>query len=409
MGKNKKTDIMKKIINLVLVTLILSSCSENVNKTTNKYLSKVLKNLNKIESVSYLSKGESWQPGDTAAAFIFQRYVEAYNNPSDTTIGSSWVVLNEKDKTHLEFAYDGKMRTLIYDDEKRMVIDSFKVRKLPFRPVSPPFYNYTKSILKYALATKDSIVIERKNLDDAVYLKLTIYEDRQVEFFGKAHFIPKSPYNLGDPTSRYELWIDKSTNLPYRIRREMSHDISVTSVSNPEFNKIKIENFTASDYFPKDYEISQYGESNKRLNPNKLLGKKAPNWLLTDSDGKEFSLSDLKSKVVLIQFTSVSCGPCKASIPFLKKLPSKYKEENFDFVAIECTSRNSNVLKNYMIRNNFDYRFLLSTKEVIKDYSIKSFPVFFILDENYVIKNVITGYGIETTDKQIFEAINELI
>ena len=61
-----------------------------------------------------------------------------------------------------------------------------------------------------------------------------------------------------------------------------------------------------------------------------------------------------------------------------------------------------------MNRNHFDYKFLLSTDEVRKDYSISSFPVFFILDENHVIKKVINGYGKGTTDEEIRKIINEL-
>lgn len=399
---------MKNSIFLILAMVILSSCLENESITTKTYLSEVLTELNKIESATYHSTKEKWNPGDTLATAIYHNYVKEYNNPSDTTIGASWVVLKEKDRI-IRWAYDGHMSASVYHDDKRIRIDSFKIRKLPFRPVSPAFYNYTKNIVQYALESKDSIVLERENLADAIYIKLTIYEDRKVEFFGKAHYTPKSPYSFGDPTSRYQLWIDKSSNLPYKVRREMSHDISVQTISNPEFNTLKIENFKVSDYFPKDYKIRQYGESRKKADPNKLLGNKAADWQLTNADGKLIGLNDFKSKVMMIQFTSVSCGPCRASIPFLKQLASEYKKEDFDFVAIESTSKNTNVLKSYMGRNDFNYTFLLSTKKVVKDYSIKAFPVFFFLDEDRVIKKVINGYGKGISDKMIRKTIDELL
>ena len=398
--------IRKSIIALTLTIFLFNACTENYNST--EYLNKVLKNLEKIESATYILYGESWNHGDTAYSFAFTNYVESYRNLEDTTIGASWAKFDTKDKAKLSFAYDGKMRILIYDDLKRLVIDSFKVRKLPYRPASPPFYNYTESIIRYILENNDSTSVEQKDMGAEIYLKLTIYEDRQVEFFGKAHYTPKNPYTF-DPTSIYELWINKQTNLPYRVRREMSHDIYVRSVSDSEFNKLNIEKFVASDYFPKDYEVRQYGQIEKKRQPNALIGKKAPNWTLLTADKQNLSLTDLKSKVLMLQFTSVSCGPCKASIPFLKELPSNYKKEDFDFVAIESTSRNTNVLKNYMNRNDFEYKFLLSKKEVLQRYSINSFPVFFILDENRVIKNVINGYGKGTTDKEVKNLINKLI
>jgi len=398
---------MKKIIiALSLVILGLSSCTEKYTSTD--YLKKVVKEMSKIESATYWVEKEAWQPGDTAFAFIRKQYIESYRNSSDTTIGSSWAIFETEDKNHLEFAYDGKIRTLIYDDVKGMVIDSFKVRKSPFRPVTPPFFNYTENIVKYILENNDSTSLEQTDLGEEVYLKLTIYEDRQVEFFGKAHYIPKNPYTF-DPTSIYELWIDKKSNLPRKVRREMSHDISIRSVSDYEFNKQSLEDFVASDYFPKDYEIRQYGQKGKKRKPNELIGKKAPDWTLQADDKQNVSLSDLKSKVLMIQFTSVSCGPCKASIPFLKELSTEYEKADFDFVAIESTSKNTNVLKSYINRNDFNYKFLLSTKDVLKKYSITSFPIFFILDENRNIRNVINGYGEGKTDKEIRTLINEMI
>ena len=99
------------------------------------------------------------------------------------------MVFDTEEKTHFEFAYDGKVRCLTYDEEKRIVIDSFKVKKLPFRPVSAPFFNYTESIIRYIVENNDSTSIEQKDLGEEIYLKLTIHEDRQVEFFGEAHFM----------------------------------------------------------------------------------------------------------------------------------------------------------------------------------------------------------------------------
>lgn len=396
----------KIIIALSLIVFVFSSCVENY--TSKDYLKQVVEKMEKIESATFWIQTELWNPGDTAATYVVNQYVESYRNPSDSTIGSSWAIFETDDKTHLDFAYDGKMRTLIYDDVKGIVIDSFKLRELPFRPVSPPFFNYTENIIKYILNNNDSTLLVQKDLGDEVYLKLTIYEDRQVEFFGKAHYIPKNPYTF-DPTSIYELWIDKKSNLPKKVRREMSHNISVSTVSNYEFNKLSLEDFVASEYFPKDYKMRQYGQKGIERQPNELIGKKAPDWTLQTADKQEISLSDMKSKVLMIQFTSVSCGPCKASIPFLKELSKEYTNTDFDFVAIECTSNNTNVLKNYMNRNDFDYKFLLSTKDVLKKYSITSFPVFFILDENRDVKKVINGYGNEETDKEIRTIVNEMI
>ena len=63
-----------------------------------------------------------------------------------------------------------------------------------------------------------------------------------------------------------------------------------------------------------DFTIAAYRIRNKTEKTNDLIGKKAPDWALQNAGDNSISLKDLKSKVMMIQFTSVSCGPCRASI-----------------------------------------------------------------------------------------------
>lgn len=395
------------VIVIAMIALLLNACKEDYSSVS--YLQDVLSNVEAIESASYKLTGENWYPGDTTPLGIRSTLVKEYDNPSDKTIGAKFVQLNYSDTTITEFCYDGEMRALINNDENFIVLDSFRLIPRPFRALTPPFFNYAKSILRYALTTNDSVSLVINDQKDAVYMKMTIFEAHQVEFFGKAYYMPITPYTFDDNTSQYELWISKSDNLPYKIRRAMSHNISVTICEDYILNESDIKDFHASDYFAEGYQIQSYSARGSKKQPSMLIGRKAPTWSLQTADKTILSLDDLKSKVAMIQFTSVSCGPCKASIPFLKSLPEKYSKSDFDFVAVECASSNTNNLKHYMQQNDFEYEFLLSNKEVLKSYSISSYPVFFILDENRIISDVLFGYGKESTDEKITNIIDEMI
>ena len=399
--------LKRQIYGLAMLMLLLASCGRDY--TSKEYLNTVLGNLRQIETASYYEFGESWSPGDTAASFVFWRFYREYRNPPDTAIGSSFVVLDSLTGTKASYCYDGQMVATFYDEEKGILIDSFKVRQLPFRPVGAPFYNYVTSIISYALTTGDSITLELKEQEKDVFVRLTINEEQQVEFFGKAIHMPLSPYTYGENTSIYELWIDKATDLPYKVRREMSHDISVSTSLDPEFNKLDINDFRAADFFPPDYEIRQYGYKRTDEEKSSLLNGKAPEWTLQSADNQTVSLAGLTSGVVLLQFTSVSCGPCRASIPFLKEINGEYGKDDFALVAIECTSKNMNALRNYMSRNQFDYTFLQADKEVLDNYSIGSYPVFFILDQKRIIREIIKGYSEVATDERIRFTVNKLL
>ncbi|MBN2395003.1 MAG: TlpA family protein disulfide reductase [Candidatus Atribacteria bacterium] len=400
----KKTPLfIRHAFFFALSIVLIQSCAVDVNDKD--YLQNVLENIHEIESANYLSIRTAYAPFDTLPYSVQQNYVKEYKNDLDTFVRASFVNLNKIDSTKMDYCYDGNIRARVHWDERTMEIDS--LRKNPFSSgiVRAPFFEHAKRILEYTLSTKDSMSIEVKNSGDTIQYTFTIY-DTIVEFgFQKLWYQPPFFGPLKGSYSRYDIFINKKTNLPFRIIRDQPHDKTIELCKLIDINKEKLSDFVASEYFP-DFPLRS--TKNRKVANTDLIGKQAPDWILNDADGKSTALKDLQSKVVLVEFTSVSCGPCKAAIPFLKKLVTEYNKEDFDFVSIEAFAKNSNVLKGYQQRNDFNYKFLMSTKEVSNSYYIKSIPVFFLLDENRIIRKVINGYA-TSVDDEIRDTINELI
>ena len=391
---------MLSILVLLMSLILIKGCKVDLNK--DDYLRKVLNKLDQIESANYLSTLSVSAPNDTLKFITRYRYYKEYVNPTDTFIGSNFACFDQIDTSKMNWFYDGTAITYLDWADKRMIIDNFQNNTLPFRPVGPPFFNYTKSIIKYALETKDSISTSLKDFGDSIQFSLIIH-DKAVEFFGKAFYMDLA-YYLG--TSRYDIWINKSDNQPYQYRRTTSANTSWETCKNVRYNNNINEDF-ASKYIP--YEFTTATRVNQKSTKNNLVGKVAPDWILKDSNNNSISLMELKSKVLMIQFTGIGCGPCHASIPFLKQLIAEYKDEDFEFVSIESWSKNLDGIKRYQNTNDLNYKFLLSTEEITKRYQVIGVPVFFILDKNRVIRKIISGYGKDSTDKEIRAGINELL
>jgi cytochrome c biogenesis protein CcmG/thiol:disulfide interchange protein DsbE len=60
----------------------------------------------------------------------------------------------------------------------------------------------------------------------------------------------------------------------------------------------------------------------------------APNFTLTTLDGKEFTLSEHRGKVVVINFWASWCGPCRNEAPAFESLWQRYKDEDVVFLGI---------------------------------------------------------------------------
>ena len=394
-----------KIITLSLLLSVGVSCK--ANNCTTEFLKRVLSNLEQIKSATYTSIKEAWQQGDTIATRISCYFVREYNNPADTTIGASVIHFDCECSTKFLWGYDGNIAVSV--SEGIISVNDFTTRALPFRPVSPPFFNYTTSIIRYVLTTQDNISVDLQEFDDYYFFRLVINEDRQIEFFGRAYRMAENPFIFGETTSIYELWICKSNYLPYRVRREMFHSISVEAVSNVELNTLSIADFDIRNYFPVDYEINIRGENRLPRNESALIGQKAPSWTLYDKNGRSVPLSKLKGKVSLIQFTGIGCTPCTASIPLMNELREKFSEDDFGLVAIETWVRRQEALQNYARRHRINYILLSGTDEIAKKYGVGlAAPIFFILDRDQIVRKVISGYNRERTRTEIIETLNEL-
>ncbi len=396
---------------LLILSFLVSVTAAGQKSLDKEYLRKVVGNLQKIESATYNELTESWQPGDTVASFIRTNYVQEYDNPADTTIGACYATFEVANGTQFVYGYNGHLKASVYEEHKGVLLDDFTTRVLPFRLVGPPFFNYTRNILQYALTTTDNTELVLNDEGDHYFFRLTINESRQVEFFGKAYYIPESPY-CWDPTSVYELWISKRDDLPYKFRREMSHDVSVHTCVDVTFNTLSLKDFDLYAYFPEGYEIRKRWETEKAPASTKpaMEGEQAPLWTLNDTDGTPVSLANQKSKVLLLNFTGIGCGPCAAAIPFLKTLKERFPADSFDLISIESWSGNPRTIKFYSDKNKLNYRMLNATKEVVEQYKTgNAAPFFMILDEQRVIRKVIQGYSEGRTDEEIIKAIQGLL
>ena len=116
-----------------------------------------------------------------------------------------------------------------------------------------------------------------------------------------------------------------------------------------------------------------------------LIGKRAPEFMLKDLNGKDVSLSSLKGKAILINFWATWCPPCRAEMPALNKLFKEYHDKGFAVIAVS-TDRNTSSVKNFLVKTPVDFPVLLdSDGRVSRQFKVFSLPTSFLLDTNGII------------------------
>jgi cytochrome c biogenesis protein CcmG/thiol:disulfide interchange protein DsbE len=80
----------------------------------------------------------------------------------------------------------------------------------------------------------------------------------------------------------------------------------------------------------------------------------APEVTLKDLDGKEVSLSQMKGKVVLVNFWATWCEPCRVEIPWLIEMQQKYGAKGFTVLGIAMDDEGRSVVAPFVQKERFE-------------------------------------------------------
>lgn len=123
----------------------------------------------------------------------------------------------------------------------------------------------------------------------------------------------------------------------------------------------------------------------------KEKGDQAADFSLVDTSGNTVSLSQMQGKVVVVNFFTVFCQPCRHEMPDLNAIYNENKDKGLAMVGI-CLNADPNQLKALIKQLKLDYPVLLGTDKVSKDYGeIVGVPTTFIINKQGKIAEKIVG------------------
>jgi thiol-disulfide isomerase/thioredoxin len=118
----------------------------------------------------------------------------------------------------------------------------------------------------------------------------------------------------------------------------------------------------------------------------------APAITVNSLNGKPLNLSDLKGKVVLLNFWATWCPPCREEIPSMMKLNSAMAGKPFQMVAVSIDEGGRPAIESFFKTSGFSLpAYTDPDNQAAKAYGITGVPETFVIDKSGILIKKVIG------------------
>ncbi len=216
-----------------------------------------------------------------------------------------------------------------------------------------------------------------------------VYPDESVRFEGKDRRCSvvevkyKEP-TLGRTSSWRRFWLDRDRDLVLRHRTvtvARAQDGSfVEQTETFRYGHISINQPIDPAVFTfKPPAGAKLVEQMGNQGPPDLSGQVAADFTLPDLDGHPHKLSELRGKVVMLDFWATWCGPCRRQMPLVDKLGQELKNKGLVVFAVN-QGESAEVARRFLEKNKYATTALIDQgAEVGRRYQVSGIPTLVII------------------------------
>ena len=111
-------------------------------------------------------------------------------------------------------------------------------------------------------------------------------------------------------------------------------------------------------------------------------GGPAPQFSATDLDGNTISLEQYKGKVLVINYFTTWCPPCKAEIPDFIAAYREHKEQGLEFIGVDVGEEPDDV-NDFVEQQHINYPVIAGDKAMEEKFGhVRSYPTTVVIDRD---------------------------
>jgi peroxiredoxin len=119
---------------------------------------------------------------------------------------------------------------------------------------------------------------------------------------------------------------------------------------------------------------------------NLVVGKKAPDFVCSDVTGRPVRLSELKGRVVVLDFWYTGCDPCRRMFPHLRELTERMAGKPFSLIGISADEDRS-VWAAFLKKERLPWsQWYSGPGGVVSTWDVFSFPTLYVVDSKGVLR-----------------------
>ncbi len=227
--------------------------------------------------------------------------------------------------------------------------------------------------LNEALDLLQTHYLEHRRIGEAAWSISAVSRPEVFRFLRKA--IAATPHRDVRAVSTYSL-ASAYAYATYGTRRYNPEIVNLLETVVEEFDDVRYGTWSVNDAIRDYYHGLRY----------LTVGRQADDIEGTDADGNEFTLADMRGKVVMLDFWVDWCPYCREMYPTENKLVDRLPEEAFALIGVNADERPT--LEDLSNRKVVTWRNFHDGPKgpITKRWQVEGFPTVYIIDDKGVIR-----------------------